>query len=249
MGCSTATANLRSGWAVLPPQWGWPHPETSIISDPKISCASAKTGLEGSNGKSRRSPSAVSIMARHEAGDDGPGDLIERREEFVDLRRGGVGDKNHVLVVHRELLREQIGFAVPEVETVDDRRDALSRRGRYRLTERPDDGVRLVAEQEHAFWFGQIIAQSLAFCESFAEGDVARVKGNFGVAAGCTKDAEGLRNLDQGDGVAGLRINVFCRILHQLFHRDCRRHSLAGQPDEGFMDRGLRATRCGDELE
>jgi hypothetical protein len=50
--------------------------------------------------------------------------LIERAEELVGLRSGGVGNKDDILWTGN--LRARKGFAVSEIEAVDDRRDICS---------------------------------------------------------------------------------------------------------------------------
>ena len=76
-------------------------------------------------------------MARDQAGNTRSGDLVERREEFIDLRRGGVGDKDDVLVVDGKLLREGVRFPVAKVEAAYD-----PARLRFVSRGRPADRVR-----------------------------------------------------------------------------------------------------------
>src|SRR5215470_15194384 len=103
MACLTVIPIWQSGLALLPLRSRSRRRATSIISGPRISSASTPIRPAGSCGKSRPvRDSALDVMAGHEAGDDRPRDLVQGREEFVDLCRRSVGDKDDVLVAHRE---------------------------------------------------------------------------------------------------------------------------------------------------
>ena len=69
-------------------------------------------------------------MLRHrilddDAGDDRSGQCIQQGEEFLQFVQIGVSDVNDVLVVHREALREEVGFGIAQIESVDDGRGAV----------------------------------------------------------------------------------------------------------------------------
>jgi hypothetical protein len=74
------------------------------------------------------------------------------------LHGRGVGNKDDVLILDREFLSQQVRFAVPQVKTINDRRNRARRSAAYRLIERTYDGVGLVTEKKDALRLGQIIA-------------------------------------------------------------------------------------------
>src|SRR5215471_9883937 len=95
-------------------------------------------------------------MASNNTGNKRSGNGVEQGEEFIDLRRRGVCDKDHVFVSDRKLLCEQVGLAVPEIEPVDDWRDLPTCGGRDRLIEGANHGIRLIAEQKHALGLARL---------------------------------------------------------------------------------------------
>src|SRR5580704_19420652 len=138
MGCSTAMLIWQYVSVALLQRSDWPRRATSITSGSRTSLASTPTGSAGSNASGPyllNSHSTFHVTTGHQAGHDWTRDLIERGEEFVDLRSRGIGDKDDVLVVDRELLRERVGFAVAEIEAIDHRRDASAGAGGDRLIE------------------------------------------------------------------------------------------------------------------
>src|SRR5580704_17920403 len=77
--------------------------------------------------------SALRVEADEKAAFDRSDHFRQHLDEFVDAAAGRVRDKDDVLVLDRKLLRQQVGFGVPQVEAVDDRRGARRRPSRDRL--------------------------------------------------------------------------------------------------------------------
>jgi 2-dehydro-3-deoxygluconokinase len=77
--------------------------------------------------------SAVCRIAGQESGDDRTGDTRDPREGLVDRDKLGVCDEDNVLVVHRKLAGQRIGFGIAQIEAIDHRRHIAARLGGDRL--------------------------------------------------------------------------------------------------------------------
>jgi hypothetical protein len=72
----------------------------------------------------QRGASALAVLADQKTGYNRSRDIVQQCGELVGPYSWGVRDKDHVLVLDWELLRQEVGFAVSEIEAIDDRPEA-----------------------------------------------------------------------------------------------------------------------------
>jgi hypothetical protein len=131
-----------------------------VVGDDEANVEALGGGFDGGTGGTGATllGSALPALAYQQTGYDRSCDITEYRSKFVGLHGRGVGNKDDVLILDREFLSRQVRFAVPQVKTINDRRNRARRSAAYRLIERTYDGVGLVTEKKDALRLGQIIA-------------------------------------------------------------------------------------------
>jgi len=122
-----------------------------------------------------------------DAGDNGPGQCVQKRKELLQFVETGVGDVDDVLVLDSEALSEEIGVRVAHIEAVDDWRTAIGPCAQLGSIERGHDGRGLEAEEKHPRRIRTQVLQSSSLGNRLGQSNPLGVEGDLRVLPGGAK--------------------------------------------------------------